>query len=175
MLFKEGENILKKIFALFIVAILVVGCSSNSPTTDQGTKPSTNLKATQSPTVSATPSQNGLIGGKYNVTFEEAEKVTSEYESGDLLMVTYLFTNNSQETVSADTALMLQGFQDGVEVDRIFDSSLTGDNESKSIKPGASLDCKALFKLSSTNDLEVEATEFLGMDNSKVTKTYTIQ
>ncbi len=166
---------MKRIFAVLIVAIALVGCSNKGTTMDQGTAPSTNTAPTQVPTESATPSEDGLIGGKYNVKFNEAQKVVSQYEPGDLLMVTYLFTNNSQETVAADTVLMLKGFQDGVEVDRVFDSSLTGDNESKSIRPGASIDCKVLFKLSSTNNLEVEATEFLGMDNSKVTKTYTLQ
>ena len=171
---------MKKIFALLVLSTALVGCGSTNigTTTNQGTEaasPSIESEVAEASQTPETLAEDGVLGGRFKVEFGAAEKVISEYEEDDLLMVTYTFTNNSEETVSADTALMIQGFQDGIEVDRTFDSTLTGDNESKSIKPGASLECKALFKLSSTSELEVEATEFLGMDGSMVTKTYTIQ
>lgn len=168
---------MKKSFALILLlGTVLVGCSSNGTTTNQGTEAVQETVAGETTSVeSKVPSEEGALGGKYKVEFGEAKKVTSEYEEGDLLMVTYTFTNNSEDTVASDTALMLKGFQDGIEVDRAFDNTLTGDNESKSIKPGASLECKALFKLTSTSDLEVEATEFCGLDDSMITKTFTIQ
>lgn len=161
---------MKKLFIILILATILVGCG-NGTTTNQGSSPISTPEATEEETVN---SEEGILGGKYKVEFGTAEKVVSDYEEGDLLLVSYTFTNNSDETVAADTALMLQAFQDGVEIEQAFDSSLTGDNASKNLRPGSSLECKALFKLSSTNDVEVEATEFLGMDESMVTKVYTL-
>lgn len=169
---------MKKVFALLVLSISVSGCGSTGATTVQEAESVTESTAETQAESEAPQEQaveDGTIGGKYKVEFGTAEKATSEYEEGDLLMVTYTFTNNSEDTVAADTVLILKAFQDGIEVDQTFDSELTGDNASKSIKPGASLECKALFKLSSASDLEVEATEFCGLDDSMVTKTYTIQ
>lgn len=188
---------MKKAFVLLALSVSLVGCGSGT-VTDQGKEAATTTEST-TPTESTTstegaaqnkegvymapvpestpldinkPAEEGVLG-QYKVEFGTAKKVTSEYESGDLLMVTYTFTNNSNKAMAADTATMLTAYQDGVEIDQAFDSSLTEDNASKSIKPGVSLECKALFKLTSSS--EVEATEFLGLDDSKVTKTFTVQ
>lgn len=171
---------MKKSFVMLLLAVSLVGCGSGT-TTNQGTEHVQETSVEEvTPTESDTPQEeaiveDGVIGGKYKVEFGSAEKATSQYEEGNLLMVTYTFTNNSEETVAADTALILKAFQDGIEVEQAFDVELTGENASKSIRPGASLECKALFKLTSSSDLEVEAAEFLGFDDSVVTKTYTIQ
>lgn len=149
------------------------GPANNKGTvTNEGTSPISTSETTQDQTAGV---EAGVLGNKYKVEFGEAEKVRSEYIDNDLLLVHYTFTNNSQDTVAADTALMLTAYQDGIEVEQVFDIALTGDNSSKNIKPGNSLECKALFMLSSTSDVEVDATEFLGMDGSMVTKVYTLQ
>ena len=175
---------MRKLFVLLMIATLsLCGCSSSRNVTDQGAETiKTETSVPESPAAEATQSEeptqdteDDMLGGKYKVEFGSAEKVKGTFEDVDLLLVTYNFTNNSEDTISADCALMLKGFQDGIEVEKYFDIELTGENESKSIRPGASLECKALFKLSSTSDLEVEATELFGLDNSKVLKTYTIQ
>ena len=170
---------MKKSFILvMLMGVILTGCSNNGVTTNQGVEKVQEQEMEQN--TSETPQEenkveDGTIGGKYKVEFGSAEKTTSEYNEGNLIMVTYTFTNNSEETVSADVALILKAFQDGIEVNQAFDVELTGDNASKSIKPGASLECKALFELSSDSDIEVEASEFCGLDNSMVTKTYTVQ
>lgn len=164
---------MKKIFVMLMLTTALVGCGSTGTTTNQGTEQVKETAAVETQEEKQV-TEDGTLG-KYKIEFGSAEKVTSEYEEGDLLMVTYTFTNNSEEAVAADISLMLKAFQDGIEVDKVFDSSLTGDNASKSIKPGASLECKQLFKLTSTSDLEVEATDLFSFDDSVVTKTYTIQ
>ena len=164
---------MKKAFLLLVLSLTIVGCGNGGTTTDQGTTPIEN-SSTQSTNENSTPTEEGTLGN-FKVEFGEARKVTSTYIEGDLLEVTYTFTNNSEETVSADTVLMVKAYQDGIEIDAEFDTELTGDNESKSIRPGASLECKRLFKLTSNNEVEVEATEFLGLTNDRVTKTFKLQ
>lgn len=167
---------MKKIFVMLILSTALVGCSNGNTnqgtTTNQGTEPVEEIDIIEEEPVM---SEEGVLGGKYKVKFGTAEKVTSEYVEGDLLLVNYTFTNNSEETVAADMVLMIDAYQDGVEIDQVFDVTLTGDNANKNIKPGNSLECKALFILSSASDVEVDATEFLGMDGSMVTKIYTLQ
>ncbi len=164
---------MKKVFLLLALSLTIVGCSNGGTTTDQGTAP-IESSSTQSTNESSTPVEEGTLGN-FKVEFGEAKKVTSTYIEGDLLEVTYTFTNNSEDTVSADGVLMVKAYQDGIEIDTEFDTALTGDNESKSIKPGASLECKRLFKLTSNSDVEVEATEFLGLTNDIVSKTFKLQ
>lgn len=163
---------MKKIFTLIILSLAMVGCSNNGTTTDQGIAP---VESSSTQSTNQTPvAEDGSLG-TFKVEFGEAKKVTSTYIEGDLLEVVYTFTNNSEETVSADTALMIKAYQDGIEINAEFDNELTGDNESKSIKPGASLECKRLFKLTSNSEVEVEATEFLGSTDDIVSKTFKLQ
>ena len=177
---------MRKLFCLLAVSMMLTGCGAN--TTNEGTNQVTNntnssqatdntTQATDNTTNNETSnnSEDGMIDGKYKVEFGTAEKVQSQYGDGELLMVSYTFTNNSDETVSPDIALMLQAFQDGIEIEQTFETALTGDNASKSIRPGASLECKALFKITSTSDVEVEATAAFSFDGDMVTKTYTLQ
>ena len=171
---------------MLVLTTALVGCSSgntNQAENNQGkvnqgvvTNEGTEIIIEEdTPDNKVVSNEEGVIGGKYKVKFGTAEKVTSDYVDADVLLVHYTFTNNSDETVSADLALMIDAYQDGIQVEQVFDVSLTGDNAAKNLKPGSSLECSILFELTSTSDLEVEATEFLGMDGSMVTKTYSIQ
>lgn len=172
---------MKKVFVLLVLMLSFTGCGSTGAVTNQGTEVASEAQVesavveSESPVESTAPSNEDGTLGVYKVEFGTGEKVQSTYGNGDLLAVTYTFTNNSDEAVASDTAIMLTAYQDGVEIEQIFETELTGENASKSIKPGVSIECKALFKLTSTSEVEVEASEFLGMDGSKVIKTYTVQ
>lgn len=160
-----------KILLLMVILTLVLSGCGTSITTNQVT---TNANQEQV----ATEVENNQVQADppiYTLDFGPSEIVRSDYSNNDLLMVTYTFGNNSEETVSAELATVITGFQDGIEVNKVFDSSLTGDNYSKSIRPGAKIECKMLFELTSKSDLEVEAQAFLSMDGSKVTETYKIE
>lgn len=171
----------KKLIITLVASILLVGCSSGT-TTNQGTEQAvvtttqrTTEAATEQTTTQETEKTFSNDGSLENskVVLGEAKKVKSEVEEGDILEVNYTFTNNSEEAISAGTALIFTAYQDGVEINNVFDYSITGDNPDKKVKKGVSIECKALFKLESNSDVEVEVKEFLGED--KVVKVYTLQ
>lgn len=164
---------MKKIFILLVFSFILGGCAPGT-TTNQGTSPVVS-DTKESETESILPTLEDGALSKYKVEFGESKKVKSDYADGDVLEVTYTFTNNSDEATSAIVALTFTAYQDGVQIDPIFDSGLTGDNESKNIKPGVSLECKSLFVLTSNNDVEIEAREFMGLDDNKTIKTYQLQ
>lgn len=105
----------------------------------------------------------------YAVELKEARRF-SNYEGVDTLLVTYSFTNNSEDTTSAASALYIQAFQDGVQLESGWAAEsdlpedLAGlyDNDWKDIRPGTTLDCYDCFELSSESEVEVEVSEFLG-------------
>jgi uncharacterized protein YceK len=174
----------KKIIIVLIASLLLSGCSYTSATTNQGTEKvvdtteqaTTNVATEAAQETESKSVEDGLLGGgKYKVELKEARKTRSKYENADVLEVTYVFTNNSDEAASADMALYFKAYQDGIEMDPVFDVELTGENHSKNIKPGVSLECKALFKLTSNSDVEVEVVEAFSFSNNKVVKVYTLE
>lgn len=167
-----------KLFILLmaILSVSLVGCGS-STTTSQGMEPAKVEQTATAPEEKEEVKEEAKVEdgtlGDYKVEFGEAQVVESSYGDGDLLEVTYNFTNNSEEAKSADVAVILTAYQDGVEMEKAFDVQITGENHSKNVKKGVGLECKALFKLTSKSPVEVEAEEFLG-DGSKIEKTYTV-
>ncbi len=167
---------------MLILTTTLVGCSSSN-TNQNDTINEENIPNQQTeiiiideePKQITVADEEGVLDGKYKIQFGAAEKMTSEYINGDLLLVSYTFTNNADYTISPDLAVMVDAYQDGIEIGQIFDATLTGGNTNKSVEPGSSIECKALFMLSSDSDVEVEALEFLGMDGSMVKKVYKVQ
>ena len=94
------------------------------------------------------------------------------------MVITYEFTNNSDDDASFDVAMMTKVFQDGVELEH---TSVYIDEESleavdgdcmKSIKPGNSLEVKTARALDNmSSPVEVEVEEFLG-NGDELTKTF---
>ena len=93
----------------------------------------------------------------------------------ELLVVTYLFTNNSDEEDCAFNVLQFRVYQDDTELERVYDIEVAGDNDSKNIKPGESIECKAVFRLSSESNVEEEVTDTLTLSDGRCRKVYALE
>lgn len=171
-----------KLIVALAISALLAGCNSSGTVSNKGTVPivTTAVQATTEVAQETTKAvEDGLLGGKFKVELGSARKVESNEEDIELLEVTYTFTNNSDEAISAFQALMFTAYQDGIEIFETIDYNITGGNDTRDIKPGASLECKTLFKLISNSEVEVEVVESPGVSGGesegKVVKVYTLE
>lgn len=156
---------MKKFTAVLLAALMafsMAACSSESGSSEQAED----------------PKDSGTLG-EYEVVIKDCE-VTQDYDGKDAVVITYEFTNNSDDAASFDVAMMAKAFQDGVELEY---TSVYTDEESleavdddcmKSIKPGTSLEVKTARALDNmSSPVEVEVEEFLG-NGDKLVKTFDI-
>lgn len=164
---------MKKSFSLllaWIMALSLVACgsSTNTPTPDDK----------NTPTDEQTKGESKGKLGDYAVQFT-GFSLAKDYEGNDAIIVTYDFTNNSEETTSAMTALVIRAYQDGVQLSSaiLMDApdGYDAESEMKNIKNGATLSCQTAFVLSSTSSpVEVEAEELFSFSDDQVTYTCTL-
>lgn len=111
--------------------------------------------------------------GEYTIEIKDAFK-TTDYEGNPAIVVTYNWTNNSDETTSAMVTFLEKAFQDGIQLETAFLYDVDGydpDPYMADIRPGASLDVQQAFVLRSASPVEVEVNELFGF-SEPVTKTF---
>lgn len=90
--------------------------------------------------------------------------ITTDYEGNPALVVTYEFTNNSDEAASFDLSIANTAFQNGVSLEMAFMDDL--EYEDKEIKPGVTIDVQKAYVLNDTeNSVEIELSELFNMDS----------
>ncbi len=113
--------------------------------------------------------------GDYYVEIKDA-KLARDYENNPAIVITYSWTNNSEDTTSAMAALIGKAFQDGVELETaiIADNSVYDvDNYMKEIRPGATLDVQLAYVMTSeTSTVEYEISELISFSGDTVTKNF---
>ena len=127
----------------------------------------------------AVPAEAGTLGN-YEVAIKDCELV-KDYEDKDAIAISVDFTNNSDEAISFDVAMMWDVFQDGVELETAsvytdedsFDC--LDDDTSRQIKPGKTIKVVITKELENTESpVDVEIEEFLG-SGDKLAKTFDLK
>lgn len=111
--------------------------------------------------------------GDYAVEIKDAFK-TTDYAGNPAIVITYTWTNNSDDTTSAMVSLIEKAFQDGIQLDSAILYDVDGYDASAymaDIRPGVSLDVQQAFVLRSDSTVEVEVSELFGFSDP-VTKTF---
>lgn len=164
---RKGLTLLMACLLLFALA----ACGGDKPDDKEpatGT-PDTGGQAQKDTPVVDTPKEAWKADvGAYHVEIKGA-KLAKDYEENPVIVVTYAWTNNSEETTSAMTAIMGKAFQGGIQLD----SAIVGDSKvydsgasMKEIRPGATLDVQSAFVLrDTTSPVEVEVGEWLTWDD----------
>lgn len=113
--------------------------------------------------------------GDYYVEIKEA-LCTEDYEGNPAIVITYSWTNNSEDTTSAMVAMHEKAFQDGVGLDTaiILDSAVyDSDAGMKDVRPGTTIDVQCAFSL--TNEasvVEFEISELISFSNDRVVMNF---
>lgn len=115
---------------------------------------------------------SGNLGDSY-VEIKGAELGTN-YSDEPIIIITYAWTNNSDETTSAMVSTSEQAFQDGVELERSISAKDTDfSNNTKDVRPGKTIDIKCAFVLGSdTSTVEFEISEWISFSDEKVTMDF---
>lgn len=126
----------------------------------------------------AVPAEAGTLGN-YDVAIKDCQLV-KDYDDNDAIAISVDFTNNGDEAVSFDVAMMWDVFQDGVELETAYvytdeDSmDCLNDDTSRQIKPGKTIEVVITNELENTESpVDVEIEEFFG-NGDKLAKTFDI-
>ncbi len=115
--------------------------------------------------------------GSYHVAIQDAF-IADDFEGNPAIIITYTWANNSEETISALSALSEKAFQNGVQIDRavVYSRDTPGydsGTSSRSIRPGAESEVQCAFTLRDrVSTVEFEVTEFLGTSGGMVSMDF---
>ena len=113
--------------------------------------------------------------GDYAVEITGA-RLSQDYEGNPAIVVSYTWTNNSEDTTSAMVTMMESAFQDGVELENAIimdDDNYDSGSSMKDVRPGASVEIQKAFLLDSESSVvEFEIEEFLGFSGEKVSMNF---
>ena len=160
------------ILAVLIVALFgMFAVASSSDSTDTPAQ-------TEAKGEAAVQVTEGNVG-KYTVDIKSA-RLTETYDGKPVVVITYGFTNNSDDAQAFYLAFEDSVFQNGVGLEKAYvltDSDPYDDgNQSKEIKKGASLDVEVAYKLNdSETDVDVEIKELFSFNDDVVTRTFSIK
>lgn len=114
--------------------------------------------------------------GDYHIVLNDA-KVIKDYDDMAVI-ISYTWTNNSDETTSPNAAVDVNVFQNGISMEPAFVYSENYDDEAalKSVRPGATIHAQAAFYIEDMSDIDVEVTESWGFeDTGTVYKTFSLK
>lgn len=167
----------KSMMLLLVVAAILAtlsACSSGEEPqapSPEGTTPPVETQPVQESEAlveEETPDQsNAAALGDYYVEIKSAS-LAQDYKGNPAIVVTYAWTNNSDDTTSSMTAVSCSAFQDGVELETaiITDDSYDSDSFMTEVRPGTTIDIQAAFLLPNTTSIvEVEVGEWITFES----------
>lgn len=170
-----------RVLGVLLAGVLTMGISACSGQT-QSQQDATEATATQEAdgqTASTGDTQAEERAASYTITFGEAKVEQRQYSDDNVLVVPFTFGNDSDKTISANGALSIEAYQDGVSLNTGVLSTDEGmdmmDKRSRNVKPGSSVDVGYFFNLDNlTSPVEVEVYQIDDSDNPIVTTTVNI-
>lgn len=152
-----------------------VGCATCAAAISETEDPEKSVD-TVSTTDTVSSSKGNL--GDYYVEIGSA-RIGKDYDGNPTIFVTYNFTNNSSENASFLWSVSDMAFQDGVQLESAFvysDEQYDSGASSLEIKPGATITLEQAYVLRNTaSPVDVEVTEFIAFNDSKLEKTFNIE
>lgn len=147
-------------------SLLLFGCSSGN-----------SGESANEPAQEAQQAQQA-VSSQYDVTIDGCV-VTQDYEGQPAMVVSYTWTNNSEEATSFLAAISAKAFQNGVELENaILMDAPEGYNSQSSmaeVKPGGTTSAQEAYLLTDQSDVLVECSELFSWDNTLLAeKTFAV-
>ena len=177
----------RKALALILsVAVLLAlsACGSSSGGSSSQTPVAPSEAAESTPEPASEPTENDQAGGKavgsgdlgdYHAEIKGAA-LAKDYEGNPAIVITYEWTNNSDDTTSAMVAVTGKAFQDGVQLETAIimgDDSYDSGTSMKEVRPGTTVDIQCAYVLTSeTSTVEFELTEWISFSDDMVTMDF---
>lgn len=155
------KNMMRLLPLFALVACLgLVGCGSDGSGSSDDS--SGKQEAAQEEAQEEAPSSD------YAVKIGKA-KVTKDYEGKSCLLVTYTFTNNSDDKTQPWTACSFDAYQDGAELETTFCDNQDSDGYSSNCKKGGTQKFQLAYVLDNKkSDVELEVTELISFDDTVI-------
>lgn len=156
------KKILTAMIAAALLAMLTAcGSSADTSTGDSGKASSDAAQTTQQNDAGTADKKSdgkmegsGTLADKYDIKITGA-KTCKDYEGNPAILISYTWTNNSDETTSPMGSLMEEAFQDGKQLDpAICDFEMQ--DSSKEARPGTTLEVETAYSMPSTSKVEFE-------------------
>lgn len=126
-------------------------------------------EATEAQSAEAAPAES-----PYSVSIDDCA-VTTDYEGNPAIIVTYTWTNNSEEAQSFDAAIYGKAFQNGVQLDFAVVDGMDAEASWNEVKPGSTNTVQQAFLLDDQSDVTIECTEFISFDDAVIAeKTFSV-
>jgi len=105
-------------------------------------------------------------------------ELAQDFSGNPAIVIGYQFVNNSDQNQSGMAALHAIAFQNGIQLDTAImaDSGiLNAEDQMKEVQPGASIDLKSAYILTSeTAPVEFELSELFSLSDERIGKTFSI-
>ena len=112
---------------------------------------------------------------KYPTTIDGV-RLGEDYDGNPAAIITFTWTNNSDETTSFAASVYPQVFQNGVQCDTAFVMDIDSDKYMSDVRPGGSVQVELAYELEDTSDIEVEVGEFLSFSDDLIASgTFSLQ
>ncbi len=160
------KNLFKVIIAIMLVATFAFFAVASGEDEDASSK-------TQSKGNAATEEI-----GEYELEIASS-RLASSYDGKKVIIVKYIFKNNSDEPSAFYLTFEDHAYQNGVGLNEayILDDSANyeADNQTKEIKSGASIEVEVAYELNDeTTEVEIEVEELFSFDDTVIKKTFSI-
>jgi hypothetical protein len=103
----------------------------------------------------------------YVVTIDGCTKGT-DYEGNQCVVLSFTFTNNSDENTSMASTVDIQVYQDGVQQEMAIVDSLDTANYSNNVQPGSSIQVQVAYEAPSDSDIEVDCYDMWSLDETEL-------
>lgn len=149
---------LMMIAAAAMLAVMLTACGSSEAQTQDTGSATTAAQTDEASTEDTAEPSDGTLGS-YAVEIKGA-KLCKDYEGNNAIMITYSWTNNSEETTSPMGSMMDEAFQDGVQLDAAIVDFEYNDGLTD-VRPGTTIDVDVIYELpgDSTVEFEISAIE----------------
>jgi len=147
------------------LALVLVGCGSSN--TASSSSDSSTDSSTSATTETAAPAQSN-----YAVTIDGATAGT-DYKGNPCIIVTYTFTNNSDDATSFALAYNAEVYQNGVQCETAICQSIDSSSYMSKLQKGASIQAQLAYSTTDTSAVEVDVYELFSLSKTPVaTQTF---
>ena len=166
----------KSVLALVLVCLLALSACGSDSGNDSTTSAPPESKAPNSEPVEAAESSSATFD-QIAVEIKDAH-LTTDYEGNPTIVITYSWTNNSDDANMAMVTTVGNAYQGGIGLETAIvldDPNYDSDLYSTQIQPGATLDVQQAYVLrDTTTPVQYELEQFLNMSDAKAVKEFDI-
>lgn len=155
---------MKKPIIAFATACALASSMALAACSSEGVQESSQDAA--EPVAASASAEEKAAESDYAVTIDALSPAT-DYEGNPAVVVTYTWTNNSDESTSAMAAVIAKAFQNGVQLESaIVKDKIDNDGYMAEVKPGAGTTYQMAYLLDDQSDVTVEVSELISFDDT---------